>query len=333
LLNSEAVKAPVGEIDGVSVAMIGQAAAWFHVERDGDSLLVGPRQPLPRRCTFRPAAFFQQDRGFPDVNTVMGRLTFPSGATQMQRYRPFTRDPHRKLRELFFPVETMPDDDWPVSAARWSNYRAIAKRLLTAADVAWQGLTAEEIDVLVRFVTWPEPLEGCVLHALTHWTHALGHCVIEIGSFRGRSLAMSALALRASGSDSLLISVDPHEAEPCNREHVRLMLRQLGEEHRLVQFTCPSDRACKMLQPGGASLIFVDGDHSYGQVLQDFANYRDLLAPGGCLLFHDYGYGNHNGRPEADPDVRRAIDEQVFGSSAFRPLLLGHTLLAFVKEA
>ena len=88
-----------------------------------------------------------------------------------------------------------------------------------------------------------------------------------------------------------------------------------------------------MLREGMASLIFIDGNHDYDQVVCDFRNYRDLLAVGGCLVFHDYGYGPHNGRPEACPDVRRAVDDHVLTDKTFRPLLLGQTQFAFVKTS
>lgn len=317
--------------DDLRFTLIGDAASWFALDVNGGAVHVRPVRPLPQRCTIRPAALFDHDRGFPDINTVMGRLTFARGATDAQRYAPFTHDPHRHLKEVFLPVETMPDDDWPTSVARWSNNQAMAARLLDAANVPWSGLSSQDVDELVRFVPWPEPLEGCVLHALTQWTHRAGACVIEIGSFRGRSASMEALALRGVGSNSLLISIDPHLAEPFNREHVRLALSQIGAEKRLVQLTCGSDEACRLLRPGAASLTFVDGDHSYRQVVSDFRNYGEILAPGGCMVFHDYGYGEHNARPEADPDVRRAVDEHVMTDRGFRPLLLAHTLMAFIK--
>lgn len=321
----------VVELGDATVSAIGQAAAWFDIEHDRHTVTVRPREPLPARCTIRPAALFHQDRGFPDVNTVLGRLVFARGATEEQTYTPYTLDPQRRFRELFLPIEVMPEDDWSASATRWSNCQAIAKRLLAAADVPWNGLPPSDVDDLVKYVAWPEPLEGCLLHALTQWTHQRGCCVIEIGSFRGRSLSMFAMALRGVGSESKIVSIDPHQDQPHNNEQVRLALRQLGEEARLVQYLGDSDRAWRMLRSGLASLVFVDGAHGYEQVIRDFENYRDLLAVGGCMVFHDYGYGNHNGREEADPEVRRAIDEHVFGSDEFRPLLLAHTQFAFVK--
>jgi predicted O-methyltransferase YrrM len=321
------------QITNYQFELIGPAAAWLSVQREGEEIILRPKEPLPCRCTIRPAALFQQDRGFPDVNTVMGRLTFPRGATEPQRYRPYTRDPHRHLRVVFLPVETMPDDDWFASPTRWRNNEAIARRLLHEACIPWNGLAEGDVEELVRFVVWPEPLEGCVLHALTQWSAGRGECVIEIGSFRGRSLTMLAMALRGAERDSLLLSVDPHEDEPHNHAHCRLALAQIGEEKRLVSFACQSDRAFRVLRPSSASLVFVDGNHSFAQVVADFENYRRLVAPGGCIVFHDYGYGNHNGRPEADPEVRPAIDEHVMAAEDFRPMLLAHTLFAFQRKA
>lgn len=320
-------------LDGVRILPVGQPAAWFSFERQDEAVVLRPNRPLPRRCTSRPAGLFQQDRGFPDVSAVMGRLVLPNGSTEAQVYAPFTRDPQRRLKELFFPVEAMPDDDWPTSAHRWSNYQAIAKRLLAAAEVPWEGLSPRDIRELVDFVPWPEPLEGCLLHALTQLTHERGACVVEIGSLRGRSLSMLAMALRGVGSDSPIISIDPHLDQPHNAENVRLTLRQIGEEERLVQINRTSNQACRILREKKASLIFIDGDHSFEQVLADFNNYRDLLAPGGCLVFHDYGFGSHNGLPDTHPGVRRMIDEHVMTSPDFRPLLLAHTQFAFLEES
>jgi len=311
------------------VALIGQCAGWFQMRREGEAIILEPRQPLPRRCTIRPAAMFDHDRGFADIMTVMGRLVFPRESTEAVTYTPFTRDPQRRLREVFLPVEAMPDDDWPMSVARWSNHQAIAKRLLSVTGVAWGGLSQNEMERLTTFGGWTEPLEGCILHALTQATVGKGECVIEIGSFRGRSLAMLALALRGARSDAKLLSVDPHTELPHNAQHVRNALAEWGEERRLMQHIGPSDEAHRLLRPGCASFIFIDGDHSFDAVVKDFENYRDLLAPGGVMAFHDYGCGPHNGREEADHEVRPAVDEHVFRDPRFRPLLLAHTLMVF----
>ena len=93
----------------VPVSLIGQAGAWFEVRREDRSVSIRPSRPLPRRCTIRPVALFRQARGFHDVSTVMGRLVFGNGSEESQFYTPFSRDPERVLKELFLPVEPMPD--------------------------------------------------------------------------------------------------------------------------------------------------------------------------------------------------------------------------------
>ena len=319
------------DLSDVPVSLIGAAAEWFDVEVEDDAAIVRPRRSLPARCTIRPAALFWQERGFWDINTVMGRLLFAPRTLRQQRYRPFTLDPRRELRELFLLVEPTPEDDLPASTGRWSNYETVTRRLMELAGVSWNGLLSWDVDDLMRLEPWLYPLEGCALHALAQSSHAVGSCVLEVGSLRGQSTAMLAMALRDVHSDSFVVSIDPHADQPLNREQARLTLAQIGEERRLVQFTCPSDAAWPILRERSASLIFIDGDHSYGQVITDFENYAPLLAPGGCLVFHDYGYGPHNGRPDVVPDVRRVIDEHVLPQGKFRPLLLAHTLLALVN--
>lgn len=319
-------------MENVAMGLVGQAGAWLDVVGDGEGVVVRPNRPLPRRCTIRPVGRFTQARGFPDVSTVMGKLVFANGSTQEQRYTPFTRDPERELKELYLPVEPMPEDEWPSSAVRWSNSVAITKQLFSAADVPWDGLHGDEIGALVEFVPCTETIECCALHGLAAWTHARGACLVEIGSFRGRSLAMLALGLRSVGSEAKIISVDPHESQPTNCDQVRLTLAPLSEERRVVQFVGRSDQAWRFLRPGSASLVFIDGDHSRKQVLEDFENYRGLVAPGGCMVFHDYGFGNHSGQPDTDPDVRAVVDEVVFADRDFTPLLLAQTLMAFVRR-
>lgn len=337
LIESPTAKNPIDErstwaLEDVPVGLIGQAGAWFELEREGDSVAVRPTRPLPRRCTIKPAALFRQERGFPDLCTVMGRLIFANGSTEPQRYTPYTCDPQRELRELFLPVEPMPDDDWANSAVRWTNAVAMTRRLLAATNVPWNGLPADQIELLVRYVHCAEPVESCALHALTQCFHARSECVIEIGSFRGRSISALALGLRSAASDAKIVSIDPHQDQPLNEKQVRLTLAQIGEERRVVQFVGASDDAWKILRPGCASLIFIDGDHSFRQVVKDFENYRDVLAPGGCLVFHDYGFGKHAAQDDAQPDVRAAVDEHVFADCHFRPLLLAQVLMAFTKQ-
>jgi len=35
-------------------------------------------------------------------------------------------------------------------------------------------------------------------------------------------------------------------------------------------------------------ILFIDGDHKYNAVIKDFENYKDLVLPGGFIVFDDY---------------------------------------------
>ncbi len=317
----------------VAIHPLGQHAQYFGFNRDEDAIHIQPRNALPQRCSIRPMGIFQNSRGYPEACTAMGRLHFSSGMTEPLEYRAFTHDSERCLKELFFPAEASPyDDDWMPSVQRWRNWETVTKHLLHRTNIDWAGLCDDDIDQLLQFQSWTEPIEPCVHHALAQTFHDRGECVIEVGSLQGRSASIFAMALQGVGSDAPIISIDPHSDQPCNLDHVRVSLSQIGQQRRLIQMPYTSDQAGQWIRPESASLIYIDGDHTYSPVVSDIEIYCDLLAPGGCIAFHDYGFGKHNGQPDPHPDVRRAVDELMFGSDKFRPLLLSHVLMVFVKE-
>jgi len=49
-----------------------------------------------------------------------------------------------------------------------------------------------------------------------------------------------------------------------------------------------SEDICNEIQDGYYDIIFIDGDHTYEGVKQDYENYVKKLKPGGQLMFHDY---------------------------------------------
>jgi predicted O-methyltransferase YrrM len=316
------------------------AASLQDETQHSGQLRLRPLESLPARVTVRPIGIYAQERrtadGTPirhvDATTVMGRLTFSRGSMEPAIYRPFSQDPHRRLVALHLPIETAPEDDRVVSPQRWANVEPIAADLLSRAGLAWPGLSRDTVQQLLWYVPHPDPIEACLLYAAAQHFHAAGSYFVEVGSFRGMSLAVTALALANCGSAAPLFSIDPHADQPVNQEHVRLALRQLGQEDRLVQIRRTSDEAAAWLKPASASLVLIDGDHSYEQVAADIANYLPLIAPGGCLLLHDYGFGAHTGGEDPHPGVRCAVDELLFDHPEFEPLVVAHTMLAFVRS-
>ncbi|MEK6675535.1 MAG: class I SAM-dependent methyltransferase [Planctomycetota bacterium] len=302
------------------------------VQCANSEIIIQPQKPLPRRCTIRPMALYENARGYFDVTTAMGRMGFSRGSESPQSYHPFSHDRNRKLRKLYLCVESMPEDDHPASRSRWRNTLPIAAELWKACELAWNPPTQREIDWLLTFAEWPVPIEACVLYGLTRRYQNVGKCFVEIGSYRGSSLMVLAMALNAGGTDLPIFSVDPHVEHPFNRDHALLALRQIGEASRLIQMPLPSDKAASLIAAESAGLVFIDGDHSYEQAKSDILHYDRLLSPGGCLVLHDYGFGAHNNQPDPHPGVRRAVDEILFDSSAYKPILSAHTMIAFAKK-
>lgn len=54
------------------------------------------------------------------------------------------------------------------------------------------------------------------------------------------------------------------------------------------------------------NMLIIDGDHSRAGVKRDFENYRDLVAPGGLIVFDDYDVKEW-------PDIKAYVDEEVAG--------------------
>jgi predicted O-methyltransferase YrrM len=54
-------------------------------------------------------------------------------------------------------------------------------------------------------------------------------------------------------------------------------------------------------------ILFIDGDHSYQGVINDFSLYHDLVKPGGYIVFDDYNDSQYS--PEVNPAVNEIIKQ------------------------
>jgi MMP 1-O-methyltransferase len=116
-------------------------------------------------------------------------------------------------------------------------------------------------------------------------------CIVEIGSYRGRST--SALALGANGAP--VYAIEPHESfegvyggqfGPADRRAFFENLLRVGvvEKVRLVNLSSEVVRE-GWTRPVG--LLWIDGDHTLEGVRRDFESWERFLQPGGVVAFHD----------------------------------------------
>jgi cephalosporin hydroxylase len=157
--------------------------------------------------------------------------------------------------------------------------------------------------------------------------------VLEIGTAQGGTLF---LLTRVAAPDALLVSVDlrrgqfgggyPRWRVPLYRSFAREAQRVelvLGDSHE----PHTRDRIHSLLDGRDLDLLFVDGDHTYEGVRQDFNDYSPLVRPGGLVAFHDIvpgGPGKH-GDPGGVPifwselkatrsDVSELVEDWEWGS-------------------
>lgn len=107
--------------------------------------------------------------------------------------------------------------------------------------------------------------------------------VIEVGCYHGATTMCIAAALRENGVGHLYsIDIDPDSivfAEQMVHE------ADLSDRVTFVQGNSTAPDVYSALPE--ASLVFIDGDHSYQGVQGDFLTYRDGLSDSGIIVLHD----------------------------------------------
>lgn len=136
------------------------------------------------------------------------------------------------------------------------------------------------------------------------------HCwdakiVIEIGCWQGATTKMLADAVSKSG---LVIAVDPWHREYTAQAYEvfkRFMEYEISTgKVQVVRY--PSAKAFNSLQhlTDKVDLVYIDGEHRYGAVLNDINNYYQLVRPHGIICGDDFNY----------PSVEKAV-RKFFGDN------------------
>lgn len=118
--------------------------------------------------------------------------------------------------------------------------------------------------------------------------------VAEIGVFEGVTSARIAEVL---DPDGVLLLVDPYQNRTrperllgvsYSRHIARRVLRPWRARLRWIEST--SATALRDLDPAmRLEFVFIDADHAYEAVREDFLGWRERLAPGGVIALHDSG--------------------------------------------
>jgi MMP 1-O-methyltransferase len=129
------------------------------------------------------------------------------------------------------------------------------------------------------------PREGLLLYVLARRAAQLGN-IVEIGAYHGRSTWYLVHGLRDAGSPYKVISIDPH-VDPKQRDAYFATLERHGLTDRVEPRVAFSHDVVATLGDEPVGMLWIDGDHSYRAVKEDFDDWFPRLAPGGWYAMHD----------------------------------------------
>jgi predicted O-methyltransferase YrrM len=181
---------------------------------------------------------------------------------------------------------------------------------------------------LEKLLTAPGMLtqtEGEYLYRLAQFNPTKG-VIIEIGSWKGKSTICLALGSMSVGGEKVY-AVDPHKplAEEGYMEDTeaefRKNIKQAGVESHVVPMVMTSEEAEKgWSQP--VRLLWIDGDHRYEHVKQDFLLWEPYIIEGGIIAMHD---------TIRKKGPKRVLWENIFFSDRFQEISIVDNITAVEK--
>lgn len=153
-----------------------------------------------------------------------------------------------------------------------------------------------------------ENMEGNTFHHHFHILYDLRNQIekdhvkyLEIGTHSGASACLMLLHPKKTDVFAVDLLESPmHYAVLINTARFKM------PENSFEYFTGNSreskfvDKITK--EVGNIDILFIDGDHRREAVIDDFLNYKDLLNPGGFIIFDDYNDYEYN------PIVKHGVD-------------------------
>jgi predicted O-methyltransferase YrrM len=108
--------------------------------------------------------------------------------------------------------------------------------------------------------------------------------VLEIGTYRGTSIAHFAEGSRAGGYDAVAVTID------IEADAKRIVDAELVEGHKLniVPITTSSTFGVPLAEEYAPfDVLFIDGLHNFNQAYGEYYLYRPLVRDGGMIFFDD----------------------------------------------
>ncbi len=157
--------------------------------------------------------------------------------------------------------------------------------------------TFDEVQVAVAEVEgWMTPGQARRLWTCSRAVPA-GGTIVEIGSFRGRSMIVLASAAEAGVE---VVAIDPHAGNDRGPQELSGFEDDAAQDYEVFTANLAAagvaDRVRHVRKfsadalvdvPGEIDLLYIDGAHRFGPALDDIRRWSAKVRPGGDLLIHD----------------------------------------------
>ena len=112
-------------------------------------------------------------------------------------------------------------------------------------------------------------------------------CIVEIGSYAGRSTVVLAHSgRRVYAVDPLIPGTAPTGTWEVTHEHVASLERVCSEHPNVTWVRATSTECPEPAEPVG--FLLIDGDHDWPHPLLDYEHFEPWLAANATVAFHDY---------------------------------------------
>lgn len=177
---------------------------------------------------------------------------------------------------------------------------------------------------------WLSEGEAKYLYSLACYGPGTG-ALVEIGSWKGKSTVVLAAGSKAARREKVY-AIDPHRGGPDQEGlgyknidtegEFRENIRTAGVDDYVVPMVMRSSDAVQTWQDP-IRLLWIDGDHDYGAVKNDFILWEPHVIDGGVVAFHD---------TYAWEGPRKVVEEYILPSNRFSILGFVDTITAAKKQ-
>ena len=167
--------------------------------------------------------------------------------------------------------------------------------------------------------------------------------IVEIGCFVGKSSVVLGTGLKTK-KGAKMYCIDPFDATEIDFFHSEFKnisgssLQGTFENNikkngllKIVHILAGKSNDMIKRVNDDIDLLFIDGDHEYYAVLNDFENFAPKVKSGGFVVLHDV-YSKEDDVPEIMQGPRRVAEEKLYGSSEWAVIdYIGSLLVAQKK--